>query len=361
MAIPSPRLRQGGLSSPQTAPELPAQTLHIVSGKGGTGKTSIAVGLACALATAGRRVLVCEVEGRHGLTDLFGRPPLVGAEEPRLTRTPDGGAVHGLAIDAEDALREYLDTFYRLGIAAKALDKFGAVDFATSIAPGLRDVLLTGKVYEAVRRQIRGRPGAYHAVVLDAPPTGRIGQFLNIHEAVASLAKVGPIRNQADSIKSLLRSPTTVVHLTTLLEEMPVTETAEAIAELQALQIPVGTVIANMVRSLPLGDAELQPYAALAAAANESPELVATTGSGSPPLVVPGLDPAANQALAAEFAVAASRTLSHRALRRDLSELGHPVIDIAYDPGGIDEDAVFSIADQLAAQMELEQTGLERL
>ena len=169
----------------------PRHTLHIVSGKGGTGKTTIAASLACALASRGRRVLLCEVEGRNGITELFDVPDLVGAEERRISRTPAGGAVYGLSIDAEDALLEYLDTFYHLGLAGKALDRFGAVDFATSIAPGLRDVLLTGKVYEAVRRGAKQKPNAYDAVVLDAPPTGRIAQFLNVHEAVAGLAKVG--------------------------------------------------------------------------------------------------------------------------------------------------------------------------
>ena len=206
----------------------PRHTLHIVSGKGGTGKTTIAGALACALATSGRRILLCEVEGRNGISELFDVSPLTAAEERRISRTPAGGVVHGLSIDAEDALIEYLDTFYHLSIAGKALDRFGAVDFATSIAPGLRDVLLTGKVYEAVRRKIKNKPNAYDAVVLDAPPTGRIAHFLNVHAAVAGLAKVGPIRNQADSIMRLLRSATTVVHLVTLLEDMPVTETEEA-------------------------------------------------------------------------------------------------------------------------------------
>jgi len=316
---------------------LPRQTMHIVSGKGGTGKTTIAVSLACALATAGRRVLVCEVEGRHGITDLFGRPPLADAEEPRLTRTPSGGAVHGLAIDAEDALLEYLESFYHLGFAAKALDKFGAVDFATSIAPGLRDVLLTGKVYEAVRRQPKGLDGAYDAVVLDAPPTGRIAQFLNIHEAVSGLAKVGPIRSQADSINAMLRARTTVVHLVTLLEEMPVTETEEAIEQLRPSHIAVGTVIANMVRSMPLTDDELQTFA---------------DGNGS--LAVPGFDEATNKTLAAEFGIEAIRTLDHRRLRTELDGTGKPVAEVAFDPGGIDENAVFAIADQLRAQIDLE-------
>ena len=192
------------------------------------------------------------MEGRNGISELFDVSPLTGAEERRISRTPAGGVVHGLSIDAEDALIEYLDTFYHLSIAGKALDRFGAVDFATSIAPGLRDVLLTGKVYEAVRRKIKNKPNAYDAVVLDAPPTGRIAHFLNVHAAVAGLAKVGPIRNQADSIMRLLRSATTVVHLVTLLEDMPVTETEEAVAALRPTQIRIGTVIENMVTPTPL-------------------------------------------------------------------------------------------------------------
>ncbi|HEU5485688.1 MAG TPA: ArsA-related P-loop ATPase, partial [Microlunatus sp.] len=307
-------------------------------GKGGTGKTTISVALACALATAGRRVLVCEVEGRHGITDLFGRPPLDRAEEPRLSRTPSGGAVHGLAIDAEDALLEYLESFYHLGFAAKALDRFGAMDFATSIAPGLRDVLLTGKVYEAVRRQAKGRDDAYDAVILDAPPTGRIAQFLNIHEAVSGLAKVGPIRSQADSINAMLRAPTTVVHLVTLLEDMPVTETEEAIDQLRATQITVGTVIANMVRSMPLSDGVLQTFA-----------------DGNGKLAVPGFDEADNKILAAEFGIEATRTVDHRRRRAVLDGFGKPVAEVAFDPGGIDENAVFAIADQLQDQMQLER------
>ncbi len=147
---------------------------------------------------------------------------------------------------------EYLDTFYHLGIAGKALDRFGVIDFATSIAPGLRDVLLTGKVYEAVRRGIKKRPNAYDVVILDAPPTGRIAQFLNVHQAVAGLAKVGPIRSQADSIMEMLRSDRTIVHLVTLLEDMPVTETGDAITELIPTKIRVGTVITNMISPKPL-------------------------------------------------------------------------------------------------------------
>jgi anion-transporting ArsA/GET3 family ATPase len=315
----------------------PRHTWHIVSGKGGTGKTTIAGGLACALATSGRRVLICEVEGRQGIAELFDVPPLTGAEERRISRTPAGGTVYGLAIDAEDALMEYLDTFYHLSLAGKALDRFGAVDFATSIAPGLRDVLLTGKVYEAVRRKIKNRPNAYDAVVLDAPPTGRIAQFLNVHAAVAGLAKVGPIRNQADSIMRLLRSATTTVHLVTLLEDMPVTETEEAAAALRPTQIRIGTVIENMATPTPLNDDQLQAAAA-----------------GSVILKVPGLTVKQNKALATEFAIEAARTLQEQQRHDRLAALGLPLIQIAFDHEGIDEGAIFAIAEQLTDQMNLE-------
>jgi anion-transporting ArsA/GET3 family ATPase len=315
----------------------PRHTLHIVSGKGGTGKTTMAAGLACALASSGRRILLCEVEGRSGISELFDVPPLTGAEERRISRTPAGGTVYGLAIDAQDALIEYLDTFYHLSIAGRALDRFGAVDFATSIAPGLRDVLLTGKVYEAVRRKIKNRPNAYDAVVLDAPPTGRIARFLNVHAAVAGLAKVGPIRNQADSIMRLLRSATTAVHFVTLLEDMPVTETEEAVAALRPTQIRIGTVIENMVTPTPLDHHQLQAAA-----------------GGSVILKVPGLTIKQNRALASEFAIEAGRTLQEQQRHDRLTTLGLPLIQVAFDHGGIDEGAILAIADQLTDQMSLE-------
>jgi anion-transporting ArsA/GET3 family ATPase len=319
-----------------TAPP-PRHGLHIVSGKGGTGKTTIAAALACALATDGRRVLLCEVEGRGGIAELFGVPALVGDEERRLTRTPSGGHVHGLSIDAEDALLEYLETFYHLGLAGRALDRFGAIDFATSIAPGLRDVLLTGKVYEAVRRGPTGRPGAYDAVVLDAPPTGRISQFLNVHEAVSGLARMGPIRNQADSIMTVLRSSTTVVHFVTMLEDMPVTETEEAVVALAPTRITVGAVIENMVNLTPLDAEELQQAAA-----------------GTLPIAVPGWPDAQNAALAAEFAVDAARTLQEQERHARLTGLALPLAAVPFDPAGIDEAALFSIADLLRGQLQLE-------
>ena len=229
--------------------------LHFVTGKGGTGKSTIAASLALALAAGGRRVLLVEVEGRQGIAQLFDVPPLP-YEEVKIATAEGGGLVNALAIDTEAAFLEYLDMFYNLGIAGRAMRRIGAVEFATTIAPGLRDVLLTGKIKEIVARSqkdtakgAKGKSTAYDAVVVDSPPTGRIARFLDVTKAVSDLAKGGPVHSQADGVVKLLHSELTAIHLVTLLEALPIQETIEAIDELKELGLPIGSVIVN--RNIP--------------------------------------------------------------------------------------------------------------
>jgi anion-transporting ArsA/GET3 family ATPase len=226
--------------------------LHVVTGKGGTGKSTVAAALALALASHGKDVLLCEVEGRQGIARMFDVDPLPYAERriaTGLRGSSQAGVVHALHIDPEAALMEYLSMYYRLGRAGRALDRFGVIEFATTIAPGVRDVLLTGKVYEAVQRNSRNKGARqYDAVVLDAPPTGRITNFLNVSDELAGLAKVGPVKHQAETMMTLFRSPRTAVHFVTVLEEMPVQETADGIAHVREAGLPVGGVVVNQVR-----------------------------------------------------------------------------------------------------------------
>jgi len=303
--------------------------LHVVTGKGGTGKTTVAAALALGLAAGGRRTLVVEVEGRQGLAPLFGVRPLP-YEERRVAAVPGGGEVRALAVDPEEALLEYLDMFYKLGMAGRALKKFGAIDFATTIAPGMRDVLLTGKVKESTTRAENGHR-VYDAVVLDAPPTGRIGRFLNVTAETARLAKVGPIKTQSEGVAAFLRSPMTAVHVVTLLEEMPVQETADALAELTALEISVGKIIVNGVQP-PL----------LAAGKVARPELrraLAATGLPADRDTVAGLYTEAQAYL--------TRRKVEERLRAELAGLHRPLVELPYLAGGVDRAGL----DQLAAAL----------
>ncbi len=325
--------------------------MHIVTGKGGTGKTTVAAALALALARGGRRTLLCEVEGRQGLAQLFDVPALPYAER-KIALAAGGGDLFALSVEPKAALLEYLELFYRLGRAGKALERLGAVDFATTVAPGLRDVLLTGKVYEAARRRTATGP-VYDAVVLDAPPTGRIGRFLNVNEEVAGLAKVGPIRNQAGSIMTLLRSPQTVVHLVTLLEEMPVQETQDAVAELGSAGLRIGGVVVNMVREPVL------PARALAGAAKgrlPHEQVVAglqaagLAGRGSASVAGAARVEALADLLVREAADHALRVRLETDQRKHLAELGRPTYELPVLPGGVDLGSLYALAERLTEQ-----------
>ena len=320
----------------------PRVRLHVVTGKGGTGKTTVAASLALALASHGKNVLVCEVEGRQGLALMFDVDPLPYAETRIATglRGPDGkpqGTVHALHIDPESALLEYLAMYYRLGRAGKALDRFGVVEFATTIAPGVRDVLLTGKVFEAVQRNSRNKGAIeYDAVVFDAPPTGRIVQFLNVSDELAGLAKVGPIKSQADTMMTLFRSPRTAVHLVTVLEEMPVQETADGIAELRAAGLPVGGVVVNLVRPRALPDETL----ALAGAGKLDKEAVRAdlerVGVSTTKALVDGL--------AAEARDHAERRALEETQRALVQQMGVPTYELERLAGDIDMGALYDLA-----------------
>jgi len=303
--------------------------LHVVTGKGGTGKTTVAAALALALAEGGRHTLLLEVEGRQGIAPLFGVGPLP-YEERRIAAVPGGGEVRALAVDPEEALLEYLDMFYKLGMAGRALQKFGAIDFATTIAPGMRDVLLTGKVKEATTRTDAGRR-VYDAVVLDAPPTGRIGRFLNVTAETARLAKRGPIKNQSEGVAAFLRSPMTAVHVVTLLEEMPVQETTDAIAELTALEITVGKVVVNAVQPPLLGSGRLTQA--------ELRRGLVAAGLPADRETVAGLHTEAKGYL--------TRRAVEEALRAELTGLHRPLVELPYLPGGVDRAGL----DQLAATL----------
>lgn len=347
--------------------------LHVVTGKGGTGKTTAAAALALALASDGKRILLMEVEGRQGIAQLFDVPPLP-YEERRVAVGPAqdgkaGGDVFALAVDPQSAMIEYLEMFYNLRQAGRALTKFGVLDFATTIAPGLSDVLLTGKAAEAVRRRSGGNP-TYGAVVMDAPPTGRIGRFLNVTSEVFGLTKVGPIRGHADAVRSVIRSPQTVVHFVTLLEEMPVQETLDGIAELKEISdggIRPGGVIVNMTRqvsvdqSSPAGVRRAPGEARGGRVGQRGPGPADVSRSGRRErrtealgiaLKAAGLgdDPGLADDLVAELADEERTARAQRAQRRLLDAVGQPCYELPLISDGVDLAALYRLAGELREQ-----------
>ena len=316
--------------------------LHFVTGKGGTGKSTIAAALALTLAAGGRKVLLVEVEGRQGIAQLFDVPPLP-YQELKIASAERGGQVNALAIDIEAAFLEYLDMFYNLGIAGRAMHRIGAIEFATTIAPGLRDVLLTGKIKEAVVRLNKGAKNpVYDAIVVDAPPTGRIARFLDVTKAVSDLAKGGPVHSQSEGVVRLLHSDQTAIHLVTLLEALPVQETLEAIEDLADMKLPIGSVIVN--RNIP---SYLEPRD-LAKAAE---------GDVDADSVRAGLEMAGIKLDDNDFAGLLTETIQH-AIRiaaraetaQQLAALNVPRLELPAISDGVDLGSLYELSESLAQQ-----------
>lgn len=315
--------------------------LHFVTGKGGTGKTTVAAALALTLAAGGRQVLLVEVEGRQGIAQLFDVPPLP-YEEVKVATAEGGGHVNALAIELEAAFLEYLDMFYNLGLAGRAMKRIGVVEFATTIAPGLRDILLTGKIKEAVVRVDNSKRRVYDAVVVDSPPTGRIGRFLDVTKALTEIAKGGPVHGQAESVVELLHSENTAIHLVTLLESLPIQETMEAIEELERLDLPVGSVIVN--RTIP---------------SFLSPDDLAKAADGhiDADAVRAGLGRAGITMADADFAGLLTETIEHATRVRARSEsealladLHTPLLELPTIADGVDLGSLYELAEVLAEQ-----------
>ncbi|MGD1255412.1 ArsA-related P-loop ATPase [Mycobacterium seoulense] len=315
--------------------------LHFVTGKGGTGKSTIAAALALTLASGGRKVLLVEVEGRQGIAQLFDVPPLP-YQEVKIATAEHGGQVNALAIDIEAAFLEYLDMFYNLGIAGRAMRRIGAIEFATTIAPGLRDVLLTGKIKESVVRVDKNRLPVYDAVVVDAPPTGRIARFLDVTKAVSDLAKGGPVHSQSEGVVKLLHSDQTAIHLVTLLEALPVQETLEAIEELAEMELPIGSVIVN--RNIA---SHLQP----------SDLAKAAEGDVDADSLRAGLQTAGIKLNDADFAGLLTETIEHATVIAARAEIAQqldawqvPRLELPAISDGVDLGSLYELSESLAQQ-----------
>ncbi|WP_326544895.1 ArsA family ATPase [Mycolicibacterium sp. ND9-15] len=315
--------------------------LHFVTGKGGTGKSTIAASLALALAAGGRKVLLVEVEGRQGIAQLFDVPPLP-YQEVKIATAEGGGQVNALAIDTEAAFLEYLEMFYNLGLAGRAMRRIGAVEFATTIAPGLRDVLLTGKIREIVTRADKGKHPVYDAVVVDSPPTGRIARFLDVTKAVSDLAKGGPVHGQAESVVKVLHSDMTAIHLVTLLEALPIQETLEAVEELRDLGLPIGSVIVN--RNIP---AYLPPDALAKAAEGDIDADTVRTELAAAGITLSDTDFAG---LLTEAIQHATRIRARADSAEQLDELDVARLQLPQINDGVDLGSLYELAEELERQ-----------
>jgi anion-transporting ArsA/GET3 family ATPase len=225
--------------------ELLGPKIHIVSGKGGVGKTTVSAALALVAARHGRKVCVAEVDRKGTLAGLFGGGNL-GYQPAELSP-----GVWGLNIVPENALAEYLEVQYHMKRISRAFTSSHFVDYITTAAPGLKDILVLGKIWYLERGRSSGPQHNFDTIIVDAPGAGHMLTFLSAPAGLSDAVRVGPLHRQSDWLVQMLRDPKrTRVHLVTLAEEMPVSETLETADALRGrLGIASGPVFANAIYS----------------------------------------------------------------------------------------------------------------
>ena len=220
-----------------------APKILVVAGKGGAGRSTVAAALAIVAARTGRKVCIAEVDRKGSLPRLFGRAP--SRYEPSELRP----GIWGLSIHPEKALEEYLEVQYHMKRMSRLFKSTHFVDYITTAAPGLEDILVLGKIWYLEQDRSAGRRDDFDTIVVDAPAAGHMLSFLSAPMGLSDAVQLGPIKKQADWLVEMLRAPErTRVHLVTLAEEMPVAETLETARALEErVGVSQGVTFANAI------------------------------------------------------------------------------------------------------------------
>ena len=215
--------------------------LLFVTGKGGTGKTTVSAALGLAAARAGKRTLICEVAEQERIGEAFGIDEVAYTE----TRLADG--LYAFSVDPDRAREEWVR--YQLpGPLAGLLNSSGLFRYLAAAAPGLAELVTIGKVWELAQLQRKTKGGGtYDLVIVDSPATGHGLAMLRAPRTIGDIARVGPIHGQAYRIHRFISDTrTTGTIAVTLPEEMPVSETLDLEQRLGGeMDMQLGAVVVN--------------------------------------------------------------------------------------------------------------------
>jgi anion-transporting ArsA/GET3 family ATPase len=251
----------------QPIPELLDKRLVIVTGKGGVGKTTVAVALGLRAAAEGKRTIVCEVASQENASRLFDHTE-VGFHEVEMEEN-----LWSISIDPDESMREYVLLQLKVRAMRDMLFRSRIFNYLAAATPGLKELVTIGKIWELAQLDRKVKSGRkYDLVIVDAPATGHGVGFLQTPRTFASIARVGPIHSQAETLDRFITDhENTGTAIVALPEEMPVNESMNLEKDLRdEVGVAVDRVYLNGLYPERFKKAEAEKLAQLAENENEN-------------------------------------------------------------------------------------------
>ena len=250
--VPTPSAHQ-----PISFSSLARKRLHFFVGKGGVGKTAIAVAFALATAQQGRKTLLIEFDQAAPAAHAFDLPP----SPPQSTPQPVSPTLSVLTTTGQAALEEYLSRVLPAALLRTLVLQSQLYQYFVLAAPGLKELMAMGKVwYEAERKDEQSGRAVWDVLIVDMPASGQSLQYLRMPQAAYATFGLGEVRRKAQQVLALFRNPEhSAVHIVSLPEVLAIEETVEIVQQIdEELHLPLGALFVNQVRSLPVARTTLE-------------------------------------------------------------------------------------------------------
>lgn len=226
--------------------------LVMVTGKGGSGKSTLSVMLARRAAALGKRVLLVEAVACAGLAPLFGHQSK-GHSEIKVAP-----GISCLNLDTAACIREYVVQYLGMKTLYETVFRRPVVQSFLKAVPGLAETMLLGRLFFTAHKQL---PSRFDLVIYDGHASGHFESFIRTPDSIIKTGMMGPLVHEVQKIREFMTDSTrcSLVYLT-LPEDLVSSETLDFVPRLQA--VSPAELSAVFVNRAGFADGELPKFGA---------------------------------------------------------------------------------------------------